>query len=380
MLDELLGIRMSLWLGRELAAPAPAPIADALRSVEVTQSVSGRDGFQLSFTLGRGTTDLVDYPLMSYPFLRPFSRVIIMVSMGVVPEVLIDGFITNHQVSASNEAGASTLTITGEDMRVMMDLHEISLSYPQMTQDSRVRLILAKYMTYLGAPPVIIPPLQPDMPAIVDRIPAQTGTDLSYVESLARNINYVFYVEPTSAPHVNIAYWGPEKRHSVPQAALSVNMGPESNVTSMSFSYDALQPTTVMGLAQDRQLGVTVPVVALTSMRPPLAALPATIAQLPHVRSSLPAGGANLIQTLVQAEARVSATADAVRAQGELDTTRYGHILRPRRLVGVRGAGYSLDGLYFVERVTHRLRKGDYTQSFSLAREGFGSTTPVVIP
>ena len=59
---------------------------------------------------------------------------------------------------------------------------------------------------------------------------------------------------------------------------------------------------------------------------------------------------------------------------------RYGQPLRSRELVGVRGAGITYDGLYFVKSVTHALQPGSYTQNFTLAREGLVSLTPTVIP
>jgi hypothetical protein len=71
---------------------------------------------------------------------------------------------------------------------------------------------------------------------------------------------------------------------------------------------------------------------------------------------------------------------DLVVANGELDALRYGDILQPRGVVGVRGAGYLHDGLWYVKNVRHRIRKENYTQSFTLAREGWGSTVPVVRP
>ena len=66
--------------------------------------------------------------------------------------------------------------------------------------------------------------------------------------------------------------------------------------------------------------------------------------------------------------------------RGQLDAARYEVILQPRGLVGLRGAGYSYDGLYYVQSVTHNIRKGAYTQNFTLTREGLGSITPVVPP
>jgi hypothetical protein len=57
---------------------------------------------------------------------------------------------------------------------------------------------------------------------------------------------------------------------------------------------------------------------------------------------------------------------------------RYGHILKARGLVGVRGAGQAFDGLYFVKNVTHTIKKGEYKQSFTLTRNGLVSTVPSV--
>ena len=71
---------------------------------------------------------------------------------------------------------------------------------------------------------------------------------------------------------------------------------------------------------------------------------------------------------------------DSVTGQGRVDTVRYGNVLRARKLVGVRGAGSSYDGFYFVQRVSHSIARGQYTQSFTLSREGTGALLPAVIP
>jgi hypothetical protein len=48
--------------------------------------------------------------------------------------------------------------------------------------------------------------------------------------------------------------------------------------------------------------------------------------------------------------------------------------------VGVRGAGYCFDGLYYVKSVTHRIKRGEYKQNFTLTRNGLVSTVPTVSP
>ena len=58
---------------------------------------------------------------------------------------------------------------------------------------------------------------------------------------------------------------------------------------------------------------------------------------------------------------------DSVTATGDLDTVIYGHILRARRLVGVRGAGRAYNGFYKVRSVKHMIEPGaSYKQHFEL--------------
>jgi hypothetical protein len=66
---------------------------------------------------------------------------------------------------------------------------------------------------------------------------------------------------------------------------------------------------------------------------------------------------------------------DSVTGSGTLDVLRYGHVLRARMMVGVRGAGLTYDGLYYVNSVTHSLKRGEYKQSFDLSRDGLVSNT-----
>ena len=61
---------------------------------------------------------------------------------------------------------------------------------------------------------------------------------------------------------------------------------------------------------------------------------------------------------------------DSVFGTGTLDVARYGRLLKSRQLVGVRGAGLPFDGLYYVKSVTHDIKRGEYKQSFTLARNG----------
>ncbi len=58
-----------------------------------------------------------------------------------------------------------------------------------------------------------------------------------------------------------------------------------------------------------------------------------------------------------------------ITAGGEINNEAYQAILRPRRLVLVKGAGKQYSGRYYVTRVVHQVRAdGEYTQSFEARR------------
>jgi hypothetical protein len=378
---NLLGIHLTLLIGPTVPVPAPPMLTEALQSVEITHSDEGRSGFQITFQMGRsGPADMLDYPLLAIPLLKPCNRIILIVTLNATPRVLMDGIITNHQLSPASEPGASTLTVTGEDVSMMMDMEEKSVEHPAQDETVIANKIILSYAMY-GLIPVVIPPLVIDPPIPIERVPVQQNTDLGYLNEMAQRYGYVFYITPGPAPLTNIAYWGPPERLDMPQRALSVNMGPETNVTSINFQNNALSPTLLSGEVQDRTTNQSMPVRTFASTRPPLASQPALLTQsCVRQRRFRAEAGLNTMQAFARAQGETDASTDVVTVDGELDALRYGDLLRARGLVGLRGAGYSYDGLYYVKRVTHNIRNGEYSQRFSLTREGVGAISPVVMP
>jgi hypothetical protein len=293
----------------------------------------------------------------------------------------MDGIITNHQFAPSETPGETTFTVTGEDVSVMMDLREEIREHPAQPEPIIVTLLTTHYAMY-GLVPMVIPPATLDVPIPTERTPVQHATDLGYINQMAARYGYVFYIDPGPLPGMNIAYWGPPVRTGTPQRALSIAMGPATNVNNFNVQYNALSATTVIGTVQDPYLGA-VPVFTLAPLRPPLSLLPAHIADMPNIRQKQlgDAQGLNILQAYARAQGITDASGDGVvTASGQLDTSRYGGVLKPRSIVGVRGAGFRHDGLYYVKSVTHNLSMDSYTQSFQLTREGIGSLTPVLVP
>lgn len=377
---SLFGTLLTLLVGPVVPLPAPLPLLEALERVDVQHSDSGRSGFQMIFRVGRQTFDLIDYRELVTPLLRPFSRIILIITFNGLPQVLFDGMITDQQLDPSQEPGNSRLTVTGEDVSVMMDLEEKSEEHPAQPEAVIALKLIASYAQF-GLVPTVIPPPTIDVPLPTERIPVQQGTDLAYLMEMAKRYGYTFYVDPGPVPGVNLAYWGPPPRLGVPQRALSSGMGSGSNLININFRYDGLAPQMVSGQIQDRDLNVQLPVRTFASTRVPIVSEPAWLTQS-HTRTKVfRESGLNTAQALARAQGDTDRSQDnVIRASGEVDALRYESILKPRALVGVRGVGFSYDGLYYVQKVSHSIERGSYRQRFALQREGLGSITPVVIP
>lgn len=377
------GLNLTLMVGRMVPTPAPAWLVSALRRAEITTTDRGPSGFALQFQVTRGSNTL-DYDVLTQVLLVPFNRIVLVVTLNGKSTVLIDGLITRLELQPRQGNKPDMLTVTGEDVSVAMDLIEKSLPYPAMSDWMIANFIILQYMQY-GLVPTVIPTMTSLSMMPLDYTIQQPGmTDRAFLNQLAARNGYIFQIIPGPVPLMNLAYFGPPRRLGVPQAALTVNELPMSNVTSLHFTYDALAPTTVFGLVQDTlETDMDIPIVALLPDRiPPLASVPAIVANVPNIRVSLlDPVGMDPIMAEVVAESMVNQSTDQVlTASGELDVLRYGSILSAPGLVGLRGAGYSHDGLYYVQQVTHTLTPDSFTQSFTLTREGWGSTLPAVMP
>src|SRR5882757_5357027 len=130
MTMDVPSVSLTLLIGPTIPAPAPQFVSEALERASVTHSDQGPSGFQLEFKADRSSVFLPDFQLLATHVLATGNRVVLMVTMGGIPRVLMDGFITHVELSHSKALGASTISVTGEDVSVKMDLIEESMEYP----------------------------------------------------------------------------------------------------------------------------------------------------------------------------------------------------------------------------------------------------------
>jgi hypothetical protein len=371
-LASVLGVRLLVWLGATVPTPPDPGVLAGLTRVRVTNDARGRDGFELTFTVGVDKSFDVD--LLASGVVDPKTRVWIAAILGVVPEVLIDGVITHHQLTMSNEPGTGTLTVQGTDLTVLLDLEERNKQFSNQPDSVIVLQMLAAY-PQLGFAPAITPTT--DVPIELQRIPRQTCTDLAFIRKAATRNGFIFYVEPVTFG-VNTFYWGPPTQAGVPQPALTTNMGGDTNVGSVHFGNDALAAVGAKVTIVEPITKARIPLPPAPSLwLPPLSASPAAANRTTLLRET---ANLNPAQALLASAAAATNVPQPVTARGDLDTARYGAVLRARRPVGLRGAGRSYDGDWYVTKVTHEIARDRYTQRFDLSREGTGALLPVVRP
>ena len=373
----LKGMHVTLLVGPALPIPVPKPVMEALQSFQVTSSAGSRSGFQITFAIENRS------PLHTLLVLAggqvPWLRVLIVLTVNSLPSVLMDGLITKQEITGSNEPGVSTLTITGEDLSVAMDQQQFNgLPYPAMPAEARVALIVAKYAMF-GMVPLVIPQVFSDVPVPVDKIPTHQGTDLAYIEKLAKDAGHVFYIVPGPAPGMNIAYWGPEIKIGLPQPALNLGMDSHSNVDALSFSIDYAKKAMPIVFIQNSltKFPIPLPIPEISLLNPPLGLLqplPKSINLMSDTAKLSP------MAALSKGMAAAAGSADVVTATGSVDVLRYGTVLKAREMVGVRGAGIAFDGLYYVKTVGSSFKPGEFKQNFTLTRNGLISTLPLVPP
>jgi hypothetical protein len=380
----LSSVQLTLMMGPVIPLTVPRAVLDALAEVEVQVEDTGQSGFQLTFSIDKQSPLQILFLLTGgMPLL--FMRVVIVATVNGVASVLMDGVITNNEISPGDKGSNSTLTITGKDLSVVMDQSNLSgFPYPAMPAEARVGLILLKYALF-GVVPLVIPSVLLFVPLPIDQIPSQQGTDLGYIKYLAEQAGYVFYIDPGPLPGMSRAYWGPQIKVGPVQPALSSDMDAYTNVESLHFKFSQEQNKIPIVYIYNEETGVSIPIPIppITPLNPPLGLIPPLPTNLLPPDLTPFRGDLSkrpIPQAIMMGLAEAARNAEAVSCEGSLDVARYGGVLKARQLVGVRGAGPAFDGLYYVKRVTHKIKRGEYKQDFTLTRNGLVSTVPAVNP
>jgi hypothetical protein len=108
-MTSALGVHLTVLAGPTVPLPLPPHLTERVRSVTVTESDAARSAFTLTLDAGRsGLTAAFDTPVvgMTTP-LRAGSRVVVVLTLGIVPHVLCDGIVTETELTPASAGSAA---------------------------------------------------------------------------------------------------------------------------------------------------------------------------------------------------------------------------------------------------------------------------------
>jgi phage protein D len=198
----------------------------------------------------------------------------------------------------------------------------------------------------------------------------QRETDMQFLQRLALRNGFECYVEGTTG------YFRKPQVGATAQPVLAVHFGEQTNVNRLSIEVNALTPTNVTMFQVDRLSKGVLDTTVTTSQQPALGA----------TRSFLPPGMAQgqmyLRMNVTTSRPEMAALCQGlfheaewfVTAEGEIAGNQYGHVLKPRGTVTIKGVGETYSGMYYVTHVTHTFTNNGYTQFFRAKRNALMPT------
>lgn len=347
-------VSLALRIGGATPLPVSPLVLSALSATEVLCDSERGAAFRLTFRV-HSVRWPAEYTQLAQCLSKPLSRLYVAALLGATSHPLIDGVVTEHQIVPDGGGTYASLTLTGQDLGVLLDQEERSVAYENRSDEAIADTVLGRYAQHgLSSESSAAAP----QAGGAERTVWQTETDLAFLHRLARRNGYQFAIEPRAAGKSS-AYFGPPPRDA-PQKALHLEPGQARNVRSLQLRGDMLARARVLGATLDPQ---SQRLLSVDSTRGDSGADALRVRWLRQLGAA-DQGGA---ERAVKAEA--AAAADPITAEGELDTLDYRALLRPRRRVTVSGLPLNQDGTYVVRSVTHVITDGRYLQRFRLARE-----------
>jgi len=283
-------------------------------------------------------------------------------------EELFIGYITHVKPNFDCDPSKCSLDVWGIDGSVLMDREEKLKEWPNQ-KDSDIASQIFEDPLYGLTPEVENTEVIHD--EAVSTI-LQRETDMQFLKRLALRNGFECYVEGKTG------YFRKPQVGATPQPVLAVHFGDETSVRNFSMEVNAVTPANVVMLQVDQTEKEVLKTSAVPSQQKALGGTDAT---------GLLPPGMNPAQIYVGMSAatgssEMSALSQAlynegewfVTAEGEIVGNQYGHVLRNRGTVTIKGIGETYSGVYYVNHVTHSFTLCGYTQFFKVKRNALLTT------
>lgn len=333
--------------------------------LEVTVETSRTEAATASLTLETRRDELGRWTVQDAGILVPWARIVISAAFGSRVEEVMRGYIREVSVETPQDAGAAQVKVACQDESIRMDREHRRRTWGTAELPSSDTVLLGEILAPYG---LAADPASAAGQASLVGV-AQDDTDIKFLRARAEFNGYELIFG------AGLVYFGPMRLAEDPQDTLMVYAGSATNCLSLSVRADGHQADAVAydAPAEEGDAGTE------TTVEPDLPLLGTTHAGSTSVglepfvwRLSAEAGAdAERLQALAQQKAN-DLDIHRVQAEGELDGTLYGHVLRSGLPVGVDGLGEWMSGVYYVDSVSHAFSPQGYRQRFRLLRNAYG--------
>ncbi len=306
------------------------------------------------------------WPIVDDQRLRIWKPVTIRADFDAASEELISGYITHVKPGFDRDPASCCLELWGMDAGVLMDRHEQLRDWPDQTDSA---IAAAIFELHQLTPEV-------DETEVVREAAVSTviqrETDMQFLDRLARRNGFECFVE------AGTGYFRAPQLDQEPQPVLAAHFGDETTLVCFSAEVDALAPVNVSMFQIDRMEKEVLGAAAEASDQEALSAEgpPALLgAGMEPGRVFVGMNAAtNAAEMSVLCQGLFHRAEWLVKAGGEVLGNRYGHVLKPRRTVTIKGVGETHSGVYYVSQVTHTFTADGYVQRFRAQRNGLTAT------
>jgi hypothetical protein len=280
-------------------------------------------------------------------------------SVGDESENLFTGSITHLKPDFGGDLDECRFEIWAMDLSVSMDRDDVIAAWPNYKDSDIAEHVFQTH----GLTPKV------DDTAVVHDEEVSTviqrETDIRFLRRLAARNGYECYVDGKTG------YFRKPNLTAAPQPVLAVQFGDDTSVLKFAVTVDGLAPADIAMSQLDRNSKEPHRVVIST---PAQRALGKTAAGS-YVGGGL-TGLIEIGQTVTTGTPEMTRLCQGVYdksewfvvGEGEVAANQYGHILRPRRTVTIKGIGETYSGLWYVTHVTHAFTPNGYIQQFRAKR------------
>ena len=296
------------------------------------------------------------------PAIRPWQPIVVEAAFGTTVEEIVRGYIREVRASYPEDPGATTVDVELQDGTLELDREHVRKTWggEAPTADAAIVAEIA------GKYPLS---LDPENGSGLDGLTLnQNATDIRFLRERAEANGYELILDQ------GVLYFGPMRLEAAAQETILVYAGRDTHCFRFDVRADGHQPDAVAYDAAP-ETGAEPVQQVFQPDAPLLGTEPAdsTASGLaPFVWRLDRPGSVSAAELEARARGRANELALRVRAEGELDGSLYGHVLRIGLPVGVDGVGTTLAGIYYVDAVTHVFSVEGYRQSFTLLRNAYG--------